>query len=74
MDRLCITRPTPAATCGEADPPPPELIENLKDKQRIMELEAWLCRPRAERTAVSTTPVPAPEADSGDASFATPRG
>eukprot|EP00972_Heterocapsa_arctica_P052882 7785444-Heterocapsa_arctica.AAC.1 len=46
----------------------------MKDKQRIAELEALLRRPRAERTAVSTTPVPATEADSGGTSFATPRG
>eukprot|EP00972_Heterocapsa_arctica_P036038 5303305-Heterocapsa_arctica.AAC.1 len=42
-----------------------------------MELEASLLQPRAERTAVSTTPVPAPtpasEEVSGDTSFATPR-
>eukprot|EP00972_Heterocapsa_arctica_P017888 2643850-Heterocapsa_arctica.AAC.1 len=59
---------------GKADPPPAELIENMKNKQRIAELEGLLCRPRAEQTAVSTTPVLASEADSGDTSFATPRG
>eukprot|EP00972_Heterocapsa_arctica_P082972 12225956-Heterocapsa_arctica.AAC.1 len=46
----------------------------MKDKQRIAELEALLRRPRAEQTVVSTTPVPAPEADSRGTSFATPRG
>eukprot|EP00972_Heterocapsa_arctica_P097657 14410453-Heterocapsa_arctica.AAC.1 len=65
MDRLFIERPTPAAASGKADPPPPKLIENMKDEQRVVELEALLCQPRAERTAVSTTPVPASEADSG---------
>eukprot|EP00972_Heterocapsa_arctica_P059708 8805515-Heterocapsa_arctica.AAC.1 len=59
MDRLFIGSPTPAIASGEAEPPPPELIENTKNKQRIMELEALLLQPRAERTAVSTTPVPA---------------
>eukprot|EP00972_Heterocapsa_arctica_P039399 5801932-Heterocapsa_arctica.AAC.1 len=46
----------------------------MKDKQRVMELEVLLRQPRAERTAVSTTQVPASEADSGGTSFATPRG
>eukprot|EP00972_Heterocapsa_arctica_P109496 16122063-Heterocapsa_arctica.AAC.1 len=65
MDRLFIGKPTPAAASGEAVLPPPELIENMKDKQRIMGLEALLRQPRAKRTAVSTTPVLASEADSG---------
>eukprot|EP00972_Heterocapsa_arctica_P062958 9286219-Heterocapsa_arctica.AAC.1 len=59
---------------GEAELPPSELIENMKAKQRIAELEVLLRRPLAERTAVSTTPVPASEENSGDTSFATPRG
>eukprot|EP00972_Heterocapsa_arctica_P068258 10084095-Heterocapsa_arctica.AAC.1 len=46
----------------------------MKDKQRIAELEALLRRRRAERTAVSTTPVPASKVDSGGTSFAIPRG
>eukprot|EP00972_Heterocapsa_arctica_P105290 15514397-Heterocapsa_arctica.AAC.1 len=65
MDRLFIGAHKQAAASGEAEQPPPELIENKKDKLRIMELEALLCRPRAERTTVSTTPLPASEADSG---------
>eukprot|EP00972_Heterocapsa_arctica_P068015 10040385-Heterocapsa_arctica.AAC.1 len=40
---------------GEAEPPSPELIENMQDNQHIMELEALLRQARAERTAVSTT-------------------
>eukprot|EP00972_Heterocapsa_arctica_P113286 16436300-Heterocapsa_arctica.AAC.1 len=58
---------------GKAEPPPPELIENMKDKRRIAELEVLLRRPQAEQTAVSTTPVLASEENSGETSFATPR-
>eukprot|EP00972_Heterocapsa_arctica_P054511 8032223-Heterocapsa_arctica.AAC.1 len=77
MDRLFFGNPTPAKASGKAEPSPPELIENMKDKQRIMELEALLRRPCAECIAVSTTPVPASapasERSSGATSFATPR-
>eukprot|EP00972_Heterocapsa_arctica_P040424 5953928-Heterocapsa_arctica.AAC.1 len=62
---LHIGAPMPAAASGEAPAPPPELIENLNDKKRIMELEALLRQPRAERTAVSTTPVLASADGSG---------
>eukprot|EP00972_Heterocapsa_arctica_P039758 5859146-Heterocapsa_arctica.AAC.1 len=47
MDRMFFGAPTPAMASGEAESPPPELIENMKDKHRIMELEALLRRPHA---------------------------
>eukprot|EP00972_Heterocapsa_arctica_P066972 9883511-Heterocapsa_arctica.AAC.1 len=38
----------PEMASGEGEPPPPGLIENMKDKHRIMELEALLRRPHVE--------------------------
>eukprot|EP00972_Heterocapsa_arctica_P069023 10199522-Heterocapsa_arctica.AAC.1 len=56
MDRLFVGALTPAMASAEIKSPPPELTENIKDKQGIAEWEALLRRPRSEHTAVSTTP------------------
>eukprot|EP00972_Heterocapsa_arctica_P065872 9721095-Heterocapsa_arctica.AAC.1 len=45
----------------------------MKDRERIMELEALLRQSRTGRTVVCTTPVLASEEDFGRTSFAMPR-